>query len=96
MDFLVEDLDRDDQLEILIAGNYYPVIPYLGRFDASYGWIADVQNRDKMEVIFPVKSGFEVHGEVRDLEMVRAGDARLVIAGLNDREADIFYVQDEN
>jgi hypothetical protein len=95
-DFLIEDFDRDGDPEILIGGNYYPVIPYLGRSDASYGWMLDMQGEADYTVVPPVKSGFQVQGEIRDLEMVHAGNLRMVVAGVNDREPGIFYVQDEN
>jgi len=95
MDFLISDFDQDQNQEILAGGNFYPVIPYLGRYDASYGWLIDVGDKNQFAAIPPAKSGFQVRGEIRDMEIVQTGSERMVLVGINNQKPLLFYIQDD-
>ena len=92
MDLLIDDFDRDQKQEILAGGNFYPVIPYLGRYDASYGWFLKILDNGQFEVVPPVRSGFQVHGEIRDMVVVTVGNKRMVLVGINNQKPEVFVL----
>ncbi|MBR9998916.1 MAG: VCBS repeat-containing protein, partial [Cyclobacteriaceae bacterium] len=90
LDLLIADIDLDQQPEMLVGGNFYPVIPYFGMYDASYGWLVRILPGLQLEVLYPEKSGFQVKGEIRDMEIFRTGRDRKVIVGVNNQSPEVF------
>jgi hypothetical protein len=91
-DILVADLDLDQRNELLVGGNFTPAIPYLGRYEASYGWLVRVLPGPAFRVVYPVESGFQVKGEIRDMEIFHTGWERKIIVGINDQNPEVFTV----
>lgn len=82
------DYDGDGKTDLLLAGNFFDVLPEIGRYDASYGLV--LRNRGKntdgttrYEVITASQSGFFVRGQVRQMARLRQG--QIIIAKNNDR-----------
>jgi len=67
---------------------------YLGRYDASYGWFLKILDNGQFEVVPPVRSGFQVHGEIRDMEVVTVGKKRMVLVGINNQKPEVFLIND--
>ena len=92
-DLLTADLNHDGQTDLVIGGNFYPAVPYMGRYDASYGWLVNVLPGPTFSVEWPAKSGFLVRGEIRDMKFFRTGKEREIVIGLNDQEPEVFSVR---
>ena len=82
------DYDTDGRIDLVMAGNFFDVLPEIGRYDASYGLV--LRNTGKTstgtityEAINPAVSGFFVKGQVR--RMARLKQGQLVVAKNNDR-----------
>ena len=91
-DILIADLDQDDQDEMLAGGNFFPVIPYMGRFEASYGWLVRTIAGSGFEVEYPGQTGFRVNGEIRKMEIFNATGGRRMIVGINNGDPEIFRI----
>ena len=80
------DLNGDSSKDLLIGGNFYGVLPYEGRYEASYGNVL-MQNTAGEFSSLPLKSsGFVVKGETRDIRIVKnvLGKPMIFVARNND------------
>ncbi|MFD2520155.1 VCBS repeat-containing protein [Emticicia soli] len=90
------DFNNDGILDIVLAGNFFDVLPEWGRFDASYGLLLQGKGKGEFEVISPNNSGFRTQGQVRKMYKVKTTihnpnttEEMLVLAKNNDK-AQIF------
>ncbi|GAA4453484.1 VCBS repeat-containing protein [Nibrella saemangeumensis] len=80
------DYDGDGRTDLLLAGNFYDVLPEIGRYDASYGLLlrsTGSRGKPSFEVMTPATSGLLIRGQVRHLKRLAQG--QLIIAKNNDR-----------
>lgn len=83
---LCDDFDKDGHLDILLGGNFYEVIPKIGRYDASYGTFLRGSGQGDFQVIHPMQTGWTLHGAVRDLKIIRTADnQKLVLVARNNK-----------
>ena len=88
------DYDHDNRTDLVLTGNFYDVLPEIGRYDASYGVV--LRNAGKAAngtinyvAMNPAVSGFFVRGQARRMAQLKQG--QLIIAKNNDR-AQVFTV----
>jgi hypothetical protein len=93
---LAKDFNQDGSTEVLLGGNLHNVKPEVGRYDASYG-LAMTVTRDSIKTLTPLKSGFEVEGEVRHALYVERGISEnpLIIVGRNNDKPKLFEVKSQ-
>ena len=86
--FAVNDFDGDGINDILAIGNLYDCQPSIGTLDASYGTFLKGRNNLDFEYIEPIKSGFALQGEARDIKLVTGADEkRLILISRNNNSA---------
>lgn len=87
--YAIETLDYnlDGQLDILLAGNFFDVLPEIGRYDANYGLLLEGKGKGRFEVIKPKESGFFTKGQVRKMQQITGanGQAYFLLAKNNDK-----------
>lgn len=66
-----DDFNDDGNLDVFLAGNFYPINIQMGRYDASYGLLLTGDGKGNFKSIPSVKSGFSVNGEVRSIYSAR-------------------------
>ncbi len=76
---LVADFTRDSKPDILLGGNNFRVKPEAGRYDASFGLMLKGNGDGAFTTAWPDESGVSVHGEIRDLQMIRFGNTNIVL-----------------
>jgi hypothetical protein len=83
---LAGDLDGDDKLDLLMAGNFDGVKPEIGRMSAGYGVFLRGDGKGTFDPIPASESGFLVPGEARDIQRIdtRQGEV-FVVTRNNDR-----------
>lgn len=86
------DYDNDGVLDILLGGNFFDVLPELGRYDASYGLVLHGKGGSQFEPVMPKQSGFFMTGQVRKMSIVKRGDEDLVIVAKNNDSTQVFKV----
>ena len=86
--FGIETLDynQDGILDILLTGNFYDVLPEIGRYDANYGLLLKGKGQGLFAVVPSGQSGLLVKGQVRRSELIKGakGQTLLILAKNND------------
>jgi hypothetical protein len=71
--FLIDDFNKDGNLDILAGGNFFRSNIQMGRYDASYGQLLTGDGKGNFKSIPPSQSGFSVSGETRKIVPVKIG-----------------------
>ena len=81
------DFDGDSRTDLLVGGNFYGVIPVIGRYDASYGLMLRGSGDGRLVPVDIEESNLVIDGEVRDLRMLRGpnGERLIAVARNNDK-----------
>ncbi len=87
--FGIETLDynHDGHLDILLAGNFFDVLPEMGQYNANYGLLLEGNGKGEFEVKKPKDTGFFTKGQVRQMARLRGANGQdyLVLAKNNDK-----------
>jgi hypothetical protein len=76
---------------LLSGGNLYGVLPYEGRYDASWGNCLLQVAGGAYKWLSPVNSGFMVRGEIRDIKPIKlAGYKHAFVVGINNAPLTFF------
>ncbi|MDI9876666.1 VCBS repeat-containing protein [Flectobacillus rivi] len=80
------DLNKDGVLEIIMNGNFFDVLPEIGRFDANYGVILQNDGKGNFRKMTSLETGFLVKGQVRKTRILKKANGKkaLLIAKNND------------
>ena len=91
--FGIETLDynADGKTDVLLAGNFFDLLPEMGRYDASYGLLLKGDGKGGFSVVPNRESGFFTRGQVRKMKFASGADGKkhLILAKNNDK-AQVF------
>jgi hypothetical protein len=88
--FLKADFNKDNQDEVLVAGNYFGVTPYHGRFDALAGNII-TQNG---EILEGVEIGLNLtQKSVRSMDIVTFNGIDYLMLSLNNGKPEFYKLK---
>ncbi len=79
-----------DKNSILAGGNFYGVLPYEGRYDADYGDVLTVDKNRNIQTSSPVKNGFLLRGEVRDIQKIKTKNGYIYAVSRNNAAIQFF------
>ena len=83
------DFNADGQDDILLAGNYFGVTPYHGRFDSFSGAI--IQNNG--EVVSSAKVGVNFfHKAVKGLNIINFKGRKYLLVTINNDKIEIYKI----
>ncbi|MCE2895222.1 MAG: VCBS repeat-containing protein [Flammeovirgaceae bacterium] len=91
---LVDDLDKDGNLDLLLGGNLYRVKPEVGRYDASFGTFLKGDGKGKFKAVPNRDCGLMIDGEVRDIKRIKVGKDNLILVARNN-DTPIFLKVNE-
>ncbi|RCR65701.1 VCBS repeat-containing protein [Larkinella punicea] len=83
----IADVDGDKKMDLVLTGNFYDVLPEIGRYDASYGLVLLGKGNGIWKSLDPAVSGFIVHGQVRQLARLKQGQ---FVLGKNKDKVQVF------
>ena len=87
------DFDGDSRSDLLVGGNFYGVIPAIGRYDASYGLMLRGSGDGRLVPVDVEESNLVIDGEVRDLKALRGPNGeRLIAVARNNDKLEILRV----
>jgi hypothetical protein len=90
---ICDDLDNDGIKDLLLAGNEYQTEVITGRYDASYGCFLKGNSNKSFTSIPPVKTGFILKGDVKDMSLVRLSNGKkIILAAVNNDFLRVFRV----
>jgi enediyne biosynthesis protein E4 len=94
---ICEDLDNDGFKDLLLAGNDYQTEVMTGRYDASYGCFLRGSAKKTFGSVSPVKSGFIIKGDVKDMSLLRLSNGeKIVLAAVNNDSLRVFRIASTN
>jgi len=89
---VADDINNDGIADLVLAGNEYQADVITGRYDASYGCYLKGDGRG-FTVIPPVKSGFILQGDTKNMTIVHtAQQRRLLVAAVNNDSLRVFRI----
>ena len=90
---ICDDIDNDGFKDLLLAGNEYQAEVMNGRYDASYGWFLKGGNNKSFISIPPVKSGFILNGDIKDMAIIRLQNGKkMILAAANNDSLQVFNI----
>ena len=88
--FVYDDFDNDGKKELVLAGNFYPFKPQLGRNDASMGVVLTYVNGD-LRPKNDVRSNLWLTGDIRDIAILKFKNGeRRVVVSRNNENASVY------
>ena len=91
-DILVSDFNIDGKMDLVLVGNDYSAIPYIGQYDASYGWCLLGDNSHRYMTLMPVKSGLLIEGDARKVRHIRISGEQYIVTAVNNGDLQVFKV----
>jgi enediyne biosynthesis protein E4 len=89
--FITGDFNKDRKTDILSAGNFYGVLPYEGRYDASNGNVL-LSTNSSFQSLYPSQSGLLLADEIRDVKKIRTKNhSELYIFAKNNKSL-LFHI----
>lgn len=88
--FVTGDFNGDGIIDILTAGNFNGSTPSIGRLGASYGNCLLGSAGDGYEVVQPLRSGFSVFGEVRNMKILKSPMIDMILVCRNNSTTRLF------
>ncbi|WP_436801493.1 FG-GAP repeat domain-containing protein [Zobellia uliginosa] len=90
MAMLSHDFDVDGKKEVLVAGNYFGVKPYQGRFDSFGGALIKDQNN----VILAPQIGLDLSlKSVRHLNIIELKNEKYLLVTVNNKAAEVYRLK---
>ena len=84
------DFNADGQIDILLAGNYFGVTPYQGKFDSFSGAII----KNNGNIILEHQTGINFSDKaVRGLNIINFKDKNYLLVTINNDEIEIYEIQ---
>ena len=94
---ICDDIDNDGFKDLLLAGNEYQSEVMTGRYDASYGCFLKGGPNKKFVSVPPVKTGFILNGDVKDLSLIRLSNGvKIILAAVNNDSLRVFRINNSN
>ena len=81
---LVDDYDKDGNLDAVIAGNLYVSEVETPRNDASFGYYLKGDGKGQFKAISPEVSGMYIKGDTKDMVEIKIRDKKYIIVAKND------------
>jgi hypothetical protein len=91
--FGIETLDynHDGHLDMLLTGNFFDVLPEIGRYDANYGLLLQGKGRGVFRAVPAPVSGLRVTGQVRKTRiMTDAQGNQLIVLAKNQGRLQVY------
>lgn len=86
------DFDDDGKMDLLMGGNLYRAKPEVGRYDASFGAYLKGDGKGGYSSVANDKSGFDIDGEVRDIQRITIGKSDCLLVTRNNDTPLIFKI----
>lgn len=88
----VKDLNGDKLPDLLVAGNFFDLLPQFCRVDASYGNVFINKGKSGFEQLPVMQSGLKVKGQVRDLHFIQTPEHEYAIFFQNNEVPRVYLL----
>jgi hypothetical protein len=93
---VVSDLNNDNNLDLLLAGNDFGNEVFAGRFDASIGSVLIGDGKGGFDVVPSSKSGFYVPGDAKSLVKLYGSSGNEIFIASQNRDSLCAFVKTAN
>ena len=88
---IASDIDKDGNIDLIIAGNEYQTPASTGRYDASYGLVLKGNEKGIFTAVNAINSGLIIEGDVKDMKMLSIKNKGIaLLAAPNDSQLKTF------
>ena len=87
---IIKDINKDGNLDLLIAGNMYNTEVETPRYDAGTGLVLLGDGKGNFNPLSPGESGFYVARDVKDIALIRQKGKELVLVANNGGALQVF------
>ena len=87
---VAQDINKDGKMDIILAGNFYPMRVQLGPMDASIGLVLKGNGKGTFTPLPYAQTGLYIPGDVRNLIEMKAGDRTLLIVAKNNEAVHVI------
>jgi len=84
------DYDNDGKLDIILTGNFFDVLPEIGRYDSNHGLILHGKDKGQFELLKSKDTGFFSTGQVRRMKLVKGAKKNILILAKNNDKVQII------
>ncbi len=91
---LTGDFNKDGNLDMILAGNFFGNRIKFGEYDANKGLLLTGDGKGKFTSVSDTISGFHVKGEVRDIADIRPGSGNNILVFALNNDSVRVYVND--
>lgn len=92
---LVDDFDKDGNLDALIAGNLYASEVETPRADAGIGLFLKGDGKGNFQPVRAVESGLYMPGDVKDMEFINTPIGRYILSAKNNDYLQLIKVNEQ-
>ena len=93
MDFLIADIDQDQNPEIIAIGNLYATEVETTRYDASIGSVLKYdESKNSFNVLKSSKTGIIIHGDSKDSKIIKVNDNKVMVITNNDGPISLYKI----
>lgn len=89
------DINKDGNLDIVAAGNYYHREVETTRSDAGIGLVMLGDGQGNFEPMHPTEHGLELYQDIRDIKLVKSNGSTRLFAAANDDVLQIYDLNEE-
>ena len=90
----VLDFNDDENLDILLGGNFIEAKPEVGTYMASFGTLLQGIGDGQFRYISNSNAGFKIRGNIRDIEELEIGNKKVIVFTRNNHEIyKVEYVE---
>jgi hypothetical protein len=84
------DYDHDNQPDVILTGNFFDVLPEIGRYDSNHGLVLHGIGKGKFEVLKSGDTGFFSTGQVRRMKIVKGAKKNMLILAKNNDKVQVI------
>ena len=77
------DYDLDGKMDLILGGNQFRAKPETGIYAAGTGLLLDGDGSGKFAPVSKLQSGLQIHGEIRDFEVLKFGQKTILMVARN-------------
>ena len=78
-----------------MGGNQYLVKPQFGRYDASKGWVFNIENTSNDKIHFSNLRSLNIEGQIRKFGIIETKNKKILTTAINDQEFRFFEIEND-
>jgi len=90
------DVTNDNNIDIILGGNFYYSKPEVGRYDASYGVLLEGDGKGNFKTIPNRISNLKIDGQVKHLEQIEISGQAALLVVKNNAPVSILELSNKN